>query len=232
MPATTPYNTPISLRSLVLATAAAGIVVTGSIAVAPALFAQETPQVPGAPDPTRISGGTYKADPVHSLVEWEVSHFGFNEYFGIFGDVSGTLMLDPDNLEAAKVDVVIPIATVTTASAELTSHLLRPGEGGKSPDFFGADPKAARFVSTAVTVNEMEAEITGDLTINGITKEVTLDAEFVGAGVNPFNEKETVGFEAETTITRSDFNVNYAIPLVSDEVELEISVAFELDKAM
>ncbi len=73
----------------------------------------------------------------------------------------------------------------------------------------------------------MTAMITGDLTINGITKPVTFEAEFTGAGANPFNSKQTVGFEAETTIKRSDFGVNYAIPFVSDEVELDISVAFE-----
>ncbi len=214
-------------RTLVLATAAAGTLVTGSITLAPALFAQEEADIPGAVDPSRISGGTYMADPAHSLVEFEVNHFGFNEYFGIFGDVSGTLELDPDNLDAARVDVMIPIASVTTASEGLTNHLLRPAKDGGEPDFFGPDPQAARFVSTGISVNEMKAEITGNLTINGITRPVTLEAEFTGAGINPFNKKETVGFEAETTIMRSDFNVNYGIPMVSDEVELEISVAFE-----
>lgn len=215
------------MKKLFLAAAATTALVSGAIAGAPALFAQGTPEVPGAQDPSRITGGTYAADPSHSLVEFEVDHFGFNEYFGIFGDVEGTLMLDPANLEAAKVDVTIPVANVTTASAALTDHLLRPGKDGASPDFFGAEPAAARFVSTSVEVNEMTAMITGNLTLNGITKPVTLEAEFTGAGVNPMNKKETVGFEAETTIMRSDFNVNYGIPLVSDEVELEISVAFE-----
>ncbi|MEE4199193.1 YceI family protein [Erythrobacter sp.] len=222
----------VDLRNLALAAAAAGTLVTGSIALAPALFAQAAPEVPGAPDPERITGGTYMADPAHSLVEFEVNHFGFNEYFGIFGDVEGTLMLDPADPASAKVDVTIPIASVTTASKGLTDHLLRPAKDGGSPDFFGPEPAPARFVSTAVTVDGMTAEITGDLTINGITNEVTLEAEFTGAGINPMNKKETVGFEAETTIMRSDFNVNYGIPLVSDEVELEISVAFEKASGM
>jgi polyisoprenoid-binding protein YceI len=221
-----------SLRTLALAAAATATLVTGSISLAPALFAQDAPQVPGAQDPERITGGTYSADPAHSLVEFEVDHFGFNEYFGIFGDVSGTLVLDPENPEAAKVDVMVPIASVTTASKALTDHLLRPAKDGGSPDFFGPDPAAARFVSTGVKVDGMTAQIMGDLTINGITRPVTLDAEFTGAGINPMNKKETVGFEAETTIMRSDFNVNYGIPLVSDEVELEISVAFERDEQM
>ena len=215
------------MKKFALAAAATTVLVTGGITAAPMLFAQAAPEVPGAPEPGRVTAGTYTADPDHSLVLFEVDHFGFNEYFGIFGDVNGTLALDPDNLEAAAVDVTIPVASVTTASAELTDHLLRPAKDGGDPDFFGADPAPARFVSTSVTVDGTTAMIEGNLTLNGITKPVTLEAEFTGAGTNPTNGKETVGFEAETEVRRSDFNVDYALPLVSDEVELEISVAFE-----
>jgi polyisoprenoid-binding protein YceI len=98
------------------------------------------------------------------------------------------------------------------------------------PDFFGPAPAPARFLSTSVKVDakdKTKATITGDLTLNGVTKPVTFEAEFTGAGANPFNKKATVGFEAETSIKRSDFGVNAFIPFVSDEVELDISVAFE-----
>jgi polyisoprenoid-binding protein YceI len=208
--------------------ALAALAITGiSAAFVPTLAAQDAPQMPGIKDPSRVTAGTYAADPGHSLIGWEVSHFGFSDYFGIFGDVAGTLVLDPANPDAAKVDVTIPVANVTTASKGLTAHLLRPGKDGGAPDFFGPAPAPARFVSTSVKAKGMTAIITGDLTLNGITKPVTFEAEFVGAGNNPYNKKATVGFEAETEIKRSDFGVNYAIPFVSDEVELEISVAFE-----
>ena len=184
-------------------------------------------QLPGQKDASRVTAGTYKTDPGHSLIGWEVNHFGFNDYFGIFGDVAGTLTIDPANPNAAKVDVTIPVAKVTTASAGLTSHLLRAGKDGGKPDFFGPAPADARFVSTKVVASGTTAKITGNLTLNGVTKEVTLDAEFTGAGANPFNKKETIGFEADTTIKRSDFGIAYALPMVSDEVELDISVAFE-----
>jgi polyisoprenoid-binding protein YceI len=215
---------PIALAAAAAATLA---VVTGGVATAPALFAQATPEVPGKPDPARVTAGTYAADPNHSLISWEVNHFGFNDYYGLFGDVAGTLTIDPANPNAAKVDVTIPVANVTTASKGLTDHLLRPGKDGGKPDFFGPAPAPARFVSTAVKAEGMKAMITGDLTLNGITKPVTFEAEFTGAGTNPFSKKATIGFEAETTIKRSDFGVNYGIPFVSDEVELDISVAFE-----
>lgn len=214
-------------NTLAAAAAATLVAVAGGIAAAPAIFAQDAPQLPGVQDASRVTAGTYAADPGHSLIGWEVNHFGFNDYYGIFGDVAGTLTIDPANLDAAKVDVTIPVGSVTTASKGLTEHLLRAGKDGGKPDFFGPAPAPARFVSTSVKATGMTAVITGDLTLNGVTKPVTFEAEFTGAGNNPFNKKATIGFEAETEIKRSDFGVNYGIPFVSDEVELDISVAFE-----
>ncbi|MFM7404125.1 MAG: YceI family protein [Erythrobacter sp.] len=214
----------ISFAAAAAATFAAMI---GAIAAAPALFAQAAPEMPGEADPARVTAGTYAADSNHSLIAFEVNHFGFNDYYGLFGDVAGTLEIDPANLDAAKVDVTIPIANVTTANKRLTDHLLRPGKDGGKPDFFGPAPTAARFVSTSVKAEGLMATVTGDLTMNGITKPVSLEAEFTGAGINPFSKKQTIGFEAETEIKRSDFGVNYGIPLIGDEVELDISVAFE-----
>jgi len=186
----------------------------------------------GKPDPARITGGSYKVDQHHTMVRWEVDHLGITPYFGIFGDITGTLTLDPKNPKAAKVDITIPVAKVTTASAGLTQHLLKPpAKAGDRPDFFGPNPADARFVSTSVVPasdGDLEAKITGNLTLNGVTKPVTLDAKFYGAGTAPkdMGGQEMVGFEAETTIKRSDFGVNMAIPMVSDEVELDIVAAF------
>jgi polyisoprenoid-binding protein YceI len=179
------------------------------------------PLLPGQEDTGRVTAGTYQTDPLHSLVGYRVNHLGFNDYFGVFGDVTGTLVLDPDNLNAAKVDVTIPLSGLTNASAKLTEHM-----NGK--DFFdSAQFPSVRFVSTKVTAEGRSALITGDLTIRGVTKSVTLDAEFTGAGTNTYNKMDTVGFEATTAIKRSDFGMGYGLPFVSDEVRLGITVAFE-----
>ena len=192
-------------------------------------YAQKAPALPGSKSTAAVTGGTYQADPGHTLVRWTVDHFGFSPYTGLFGGVTGTLELDPKNPAGAKVDVTIPVAGVATASSALTAHLLRaPKEAGGKPDFFGADPAPARFVSTRVVVTGKDrGKINGNLTLNGVTKPVTLDVDFHGAGDNPFNKKPTIGFEAEGKIKRSDFGVLYGIPVVSDEVELEIYAAFE-----
>lgn len=195
--------------------------------IAVPLIAQNAQQVPGAKDVTRVTAGTYNTDPAHTLIGWRVSHFGFNDYFGIFGDSTGTLTIDPAKPNAAKVDITIPVSKVVTASAGLTGHLLRAGKDGGKADFFGPAPADAKFVSTNVVARGTTAKITGNLTLNGFTKPVVLDATFSGAGANPFNKKPTIGFHATTTIKRSEFGVAYGIPVVSDEVKLDISVAFE-----
>ncbi len=198
-------------------------------AVPLALIAQPAPprEAPGKADPARVTAGTYTVESNHSQVGFEIMHFGFNPYFGLFGDVTGTLTLDPKKPNAATVDVTIPVSSVVTSSKGLNEHLLRAGKDGGKPDFFGPAPAPARFVSTSVVAKGKTAKITGNLTLNGVTKAVVLDAEFTGAGSNPYSKKATVGFEAEATIKRSDFGLTTAIPFVGDEVELDISVAFE-----
>lgn len=214
--------------SLAAAAAATFAVITGSIAAAPALVAQGAPQVPGAQDAARVTAGTYALDAGHTLVNWQVSHFGFNDYFGLFGNITGTMTMDPANIEAAKVDVMIPVAEVTVASAGLKEHLLRAGKDGGAPDFFGPNPGMARFTSTTVTrTGASTADITGTLTINGKSGPVTLTTELIGAGANPFNKKETVGFHARTVIDRTQWGINYGAPFVGKDVTLTISAAFE-----
>lgn len=217
------------MRTSVLAVLFALPVIATGGAVAWPGIAPQTPALPGSNNPRIVTAGTYKADSAHTLVKWEVDHFGFSDYFGIFGSPTGTLVIDPANLAAAKIDITIPVAKVTTANEGLTAHLLKPAEAGKKADFFGANPGDARFVSTAVALDDDgdEAKVTGNLTLNGVTRPVVLDVDFKGAGVNPMNKKTTIGFSAEGKIRRSDFGINFALPLVSDEVELDIAAAFE-----
>lgn len=214
--------------SLAAAAAATLAVVTGGIAAAPALFAQGAPQLPGAQDPARVTAGTYALDAGHTLVGWQLSHFGFNDYLGVFGNITGTMTMDPARIEAATFEIKVPIAEVSVASAGLKDHLLRPGKDGAAPDFFGPAPGMATFTSTKVVkTGATTADVTGTLTMNGKSAPVTLKTEFIGAGANPFNKKETVGFHARATIDRTQWGVNYAVPLVAKDVDLVISAAFE-----
>ncbi len=182
-------------------------------------------------DTSAITAGTYSTDPAHTLVGWRLDHLGFNDYFGIFGDIEGTLVLDTETLANSTVDVTIPLATPTVASAGLADHMLRAGADGADPDFFGPSPEPARFVSTAVhQTGDHTAHIVGDLTFNGQTHPVTIQAELAGMGTNMMSQKETVGFHGTTTITRSQWGLDWGTQFgLGDEVELDITVAFEKD---
>ena len=203
-------------------------------AAAAPLVAQQMPaNAPGSKNPALVTGGTYSVDPGHTLVEWQVDHMGFTPYFGMFGDATGKLTLDPKKLSAAKVDVTIPVAKITTVNAALTAHLLKaPAAAGGKPDFFGPAPADATFSSTSVVaVGPQKAKVTGNFTLNGVTKPVTLDVDFYGAGKAPatMGGKEAVGFTARGTISRSAFGLGFGVPVVGDAVTLKIAAGFIKD---
>tara|TARA_Y100001933_G_scaffold52306_1_gene51308 strand:- start:200 stop:844 length:645 start_codon:yes stop_codon:yes gene_type:complete len=208
---------------------ALALAASGSLAVT-AISAQDQPQIPGVVDVSRVAAGSYSLDPSHTLVSWQVGHFGFNDYFGLFGQIDGTMTLDPADIDATQFDITIPITSVSVPSEGLRDHLLRPGKDGAAPDFFGPEPEAARFVSTSVRrTGETTAVASGMLTMNGQTGPVTMLVEFTGAGQNPMSEAQTVGFHARAQIDRTDWGISYAAPLVDNTVDLEISAAFERD---
>jgi polyisoprenoid-binding protein YceI len=185
------------------------------------LLAQMPKEAPGKADPKRVTGGTYAVETSHTLVEWSVNHLGFNNYFGLFGGATGTLKLDPAKPNAASVTIDIPMSGLTTTNSKLNEHL-----NGK--DFLDvATHTNAKFVSTMVMPKGNSAQIMGNLTLHGVTKPVTLNATFIGAGPAMMSKKETVGFHATTTIKRSEFGIGAFIPMVSDAVELKITAAFE-----
>ena len=208
---------------------ALALAASGTLAVT-AISAQEQPQVPGAPDVSRVQAGDYTLDASHTLVSWQIGHFGFNDYFGLFGQIEGTMTLDPADIGATEFDITVPITSVSVPSEGLRGHLLRPGKDGAAPDFFGPEPEAARFVSTSVRrTSETTAVATGQLTMNGKTGSVTMLVEFSGAGENPMSKAQTVGFHARAQIDRTAWGISYAAPLVDPMVDLEISAAFERD---
>jgi polyisoprenoid-binding protein YceI len=171
-------------------------------------------------DPAKVTGGAYTIEPSHTQIVFAYDHMGFTNNMGVIAQPSGTLTLDPKAPAAAKVSVEVPIANLRTGITALDEHLMKP-------DFFDAAKfPTATFVSTGVKAEGTGAEITGNLTIKGITKPVTLDAEFYGAGIMPMNKKENVGFVATGSIKRSDFGMGYGVPMVGDAIELKIIAAF------
>jgi polyisoprenoid-binding protein YceI len=184
-------------------------------------MAQTPAGPPGKADASRVVAATYKVDPDHTQVIWTVDHMGVSPLTGMFGRMTGTLVLDPAKPSAAKLDVEIPLTGLTTTTEGFGKHL-------RTADFFDAEKfPTGRFVSTSVQAKGAEAVITGDLTLHGVTKPVTMQAKFFGAGPNPQTKALNIGFTATARIKRSDFGLGFAVPVVADDVDLKIVGAFE-----
>ena len=169
-----------------------------------------------------MKAGTYRADPAHTQVVFSVLHFGFTNFYGIFSGASGTLQLNPAQLADSKLDMSIPMESLTTTVSVLTREL-------KGEQWFDVTKfPTATFVSRKIVVTgSASAQITGDLTLHGVTKSEVFALHLVGTGVNPLSKVYTVGFEASGTIRRGDFGVKIDLPAVGDEVTLRIAGAFE-----
>lgn len=174
-------------------------------------------------DVSKIPAGTYQLDPAHGKISWSVSHLGFSTYRGQFPAVEARLTLDPAALADARVDATVDLTQQGTLNAQLDAHL-------KSDDFFDvANHPTARFVTNSVTIVDADsALIDGMLTLRGVTKPVRLEAEFNKAATNPLDKKYSLGFDGRAIIRRSDFGVSYALPMVSDHVELHLEGEFKL----
>ena len=170
-----------------------------------------------APLSAHAAPETYAFDTAHTSVIWKAGHMGFSFPHGIFSNIEGTLVLDEADISKSTVDVTIPLDKIATGIPKFDDHL-------KSKDFFNVEKSpAAKFVSTKVEkTGDKTAKLTGDLTLNGITKPVTLDVTLNKQGEHPMMKKKAVGFSATTQIKRSDFGISYGIPNAPDEVDLEI----------
>lgn len=190
------------------------------LALPVAAFAQGAPAI--SLDPSTVQPGAYKLESSHARIVWQVSHLGLSEWFGDFAGPTGAATFDPKNPAADAVDIVVPVASVTTTNATLDGEL-------KSAAWFDAAkfPTIA-FKSTHVArTGPTTADVTGDLTFHGVTKPVTLKVKFRADGVNGMTKRFTVGFDAVTEIKRSDFGVAAYVPLVGDDVQITISAPFE-----
>ena len=161
----------------------------------------------------------YELDPGHSQVVFTYNHLGFSTGTGMFSGFEGEIMFDQADPANSSVNVSMPTASLITGFDARKEHFL-------SKDFFNAaDNEAITFKSTKIDVTgDKTAKIAGDLTINGTTKPVVLDATLNQAGENPTAKKQWAGFEATTEIKRSDFGMGKFAPYVSDEVKLHISI--------
>jgi polyisoprenoid-binding protein YceI len=165
------------------------------------------------------SAADYKIDKQgqHAFVQFRIQHLGYSWLYGTFRDFDGSFTFDEADPSKDKVNVTINTNSVDTNHAERDKHL-------RSAEFLNVAKFAqATFVSTAVKKDGDELDITGNLTLNGVTKPVTLEAKKLGEGKDPWGGYRA-GFEAETKIALKDFNIKTDLGPASQDVQLMISV--------
>jgi len=173
---------------------------------------------------TQVKTATaWKIDTAHSTIEFAVKHMMFTTVKGRFTDVSGTIEFDEDDPAGGRADIVIGAASVDSRDAQRDAHL-------RSADFFDVEqyPTLA-FRSTTIEGNAQQFKLSGDLTIHGITRPITLDVAFQGSGKDPWGG-ERAGYTATGTLNRKDFGLTWNAALetggflVGDEVKIAIDL--------
>lgn len=187
-----------SSSRLALAALAAALLVTGT----PALAAD-----------------TYTIDGVHSSALFKVKHFDTANFYGAFRGISGTVNFDAENPANSSVEVTIDAGSVDTRNEQRDGHV-------KSPDFLNAaEFPNITFKSTSVSAaGDGMYEVKGNLTLHGVTKEVTAHVEHTGAGKHPRSGKDIIGFEAHLTVDRTQHDMGFMAGPLSKDIEFILSV--------
>ncbi|MBM3618935.1 MAG: polyisoprenoid-binding protein [Alphaproteobacteria bacterium] len=161
----------------------------------------------------------YEFDPEHSSVLIKVNHLGYSNYYLKATEMLGDISFDKDKPENSSVSVTIQSASIDGNNAKLNTHL-------KGVDFFDTTNfPTITFASTGIKATGANTgQISGMLTIRGITQPAVLNATFNKEGENALTQDYRAGFSATTKIKRSDFGITYALPALGDEVELQIEV--------
>ena len=168
----------------------------------------------------------YVIDGSHTQTEFSWNHFGCSNPSANFDKIEGTINYDAADPTKSSVDVTIAIDSINSHVTKLDEHL-------QSADFFDAAQfPTATFKSTKIAKGTAKDEfkVTGDLTIHGVTKAVTLDATLNRAGAHPMSKALTVGFDAKVVIKRSEFGVGNYVPNVSDDVKIHITTEASVPK--
>ncbi len=168
------------------------------------------------PELIKLRAGDYQLDPMHSYLLFKIEHLGLSKIVGRFNTVNATLDFDPKQIQRMQLNAIVSADSIDVNNTDLESTL-------QEPDWFDtARFPQITFNSESVKLTATEdLEITGTLSMRGISKVITLQAKFNGGADNLITRKYTIGFSATATIKRSDFGIDAFSALVGDTVELE-----------
>lgn len=172
-----------------------------------------------AAKPAVAATDKFSFDKAHTQIFFSVSHLGYSFSTGKFTGFDGSFHFNPEKPEQGKIDVTIDTNSISFNDEAWENHM-------KNEDFFNVEKfPTMTFKSTKVEkTGENTGRVTGDLTLLGVTKPVTLDVIHNKSGIHPYNKKYVAGFSATGKLNRSDFGMTYGLPGVGDEVSISIEV--------
>jgi polyisoprenoid-binding protein YceI len=166
---------------------------------------------------TSHAADTYKIDPVHSSIVFGIMHLGVTNVYGRFNDVSGNVVFDKENPAKSSIELEVKVDSVDTHEPKRDQHL-------KSPDFFNAKQfPVMAFKSTKVQVSGNDYKITGEFTLHGVTKPITIDFK-KGAEAKGMQGELRAGGETQFTVKRSDYGMKFMPDALGDEVKIIVSL--------
>ncbi len=170
-----------------------------------------------------LAPGVWTLDPLHCTVEFTARHMAISKVRGRFHTFDATVVVG-DSLETSSLSAIVDMSSVDTNNADRDAHL-------RNSDFFHVDEHPEMtFRSTGITETARNAyEVTGDLTINGMTREERLDVVFHGTETFPGDGSFHAGFEATGTVSRADYGVDFNVPLGAGGVVISDTIGIELD---
>ena len=198
-------------------------------ALATATFAQPPGGArPAAPaftperNPANVRAGMYEIEPNHTRTMFGISHKSFTTFYGEFRNLTGTLDLDPKNPANSKVDLKVPVTTISTQIEKLNDEL-------RHKPWLDADTwPDITFKSTSVKVTGRDtADVTGDFAFHGQTHPLTLHVKFNAAGVDPQEKQYIAGFTVSGNFSRKEWGFTTGEPLIGDDIQLIIQAAFK-----
>jgi polyisoprenoid-binding protein YceI len=169
-----------------------------------------------------LEKGAYQLDPAHVTVLFKINHMGLSTFVGRFNKVDASLEFDPANIAAARLSAVINIASIDVNNTSL-EDTLRGGSWFDTEKY----PQAFFTTSHVSVIDRDTAVFTGNLTLHGVTAPIDLTVHFNGGANNMLTGFYTLGFSATSTFNRSAYGIDYLIPAIGDQIDLEVFAEFQ-----
>ncbi len=160
----------------------------------------------------------YEVDASHAAALFRINHFGISYTYGRFNKISGSFTFDPKDPEKSSISIEIKADSIDSNSAKRDTHL-------RGPDFFNVKQfPVITFKSTGIKkAGEKHFDVTGNFSLHGVTKSITVKVEHVGAKAGP-DKKFRRGFDTVFTIKRSDYGMKGFLPAIGDEVQITLGM--------